>query len=352
MSEEAREEGFSATSPDLWGALRVSVGDLLRLPRLDRRGFVAVTGLVLLAWLTTSLYRVQPDEKGVVLRFGQWVATTEPGLHVHLPYPIEIVLLPKVTQINQMQLGVGSTAALNDAQSGRARQMLTGDENIVEADGAVLWKIRDPGQFLFKVDNPELAVRIAAEGALRDVISRTPIQAAMSNKRQQIADETRALLQRLLDDDQAGVEITQVQLQRVEPPLAVIDAFNDVQRARADQERARNEADAYANDILPRARGDAERVRQEAEAYKVQVENLAEGEADAFLSVLKSYRLAKDVTAWRLYLEAVDEVLKRSTKVIVDASGRGVSSIVPYLPMSEMTPLAPAPALQPPGAAK
>ena len=352
MSEEAREHGLPAAPLDLSGALRASVGDFFRLPRLGRRGIVALTGLVLLAWLTTSLYRVQPDEKGVVLRFGQWVATTEPGLHVHLPYPIETVLLPKVTQINQMQLGVGSTAALNDAQSGRARQMLTGDENIVEADGAVFWKIRDPGQFLFKVDNPELAVRIAAEGALRDVISRTPIQAAMSNKRQQIADETQALLQRLLDDEQAGVEITQVQLQRVEPPLAVIDAFNDVQRARADQERARNEAEAYANDILPRARGDAERIRQEAEAYKVQVVNLAQGDADAFVPLLRSYEAARDVTARRLYMDSVDELLKKSSKVIVDASGRGVSSIVPYLPMSEMTPSAPAPAPQPPGAAK
>src|SRR5208283_6212702 len=167
--------------------------------------------------------------------------------------------------------------------------------------------IRDPGQFLFKIDNPELAVRITAEGALRDVISRTPIQAAMSDKRQQIADETRALLQSLLDSEQAGIEITQVQLQRVEPPLAVIDAFNDVQRARADQERSRNEAEAYANDILPRARGEAERIRQDAEAYKTQVVNLAQGDANAFLSVYASYQDAKDVTAWRLYLDSVDE---------------------------------------------
>src|SRR5271166_812249 len=343
MSEEAREDGLPAAPLDLAVALRASVGDLFRLPRLDRRGIVACAGLVLLAWLTTSLYRVQPDEKGVVLRFGRWVATTEPGLHVHLPYPIESVLLPKVTQINQVQLGVGPTAAPNDAPSGRGRQMLTGDENIVEADGAVFWKIRDPGQFLFKVDNPELAVRIAAEGALRDVISRTPIQAAMSNKRQQIADETQALLQKLLDDDQAGVEITQVQLQRVEPPLAVIDAFNDVQRARADQERARNEAEAYAKDILPRARGEAERIRQEGEAYKAQVENLAHGEADAFLPLLKSYEAAKDVTAWRLYLDSVDEVLKKASKVIVDTSGKGVSSVMPYLPVTEFRPPAPAP---------
>jgi modulator of FtsH protease HflK len=330
-----------AASPPLevWGIARASLGDIFRMPRLNRRGAASLVGIVIVAWLSTAFYRVQPDERGVVLRFGKWAATTAPGLHVHMPYPIDTVLLPKVTQVNQIQLGVGASAATGE--SNRGRQMLTGDENIVEADCTVFWKIRDPGLFLFKVDNPELAVRIAAEGALRDVISRTPIQAAMSDKRQQIADETLALLQNLLDDENAGVEITQVQLQRVEPPLAVIDAFNDVQRARADQERARNEAEAYANDILPRARGDAERIRQEAEAYKIQVVNLAHGEADAFLPVLKSYEAAKDVTAWRLYLDSVDEVLKKASKVVVDTSGKGMSSVVPYMPMTEFKPPAP-----------
>jgi membrane protease subunit HflK len=333
-------EDDAALAPlDVWGILRGSLGDILRMPRLDRRGAASLIGILIVAWLSTAFYRVQPDEKGVVLRFGKWVETTDPGLHVHLPYPIDTVLLPKVTRVNQIQLGVGATAATGE--SNRGRQMLTGDENIVEADCTVFWKIRDPGLFLFKVDNPELAVRIAAEGALRDVISRTPIQAAMSDKRQQIADETLALLQNLLDEENAGVEITQVQLQRVEPPLAVIDAFNDVQRARADQERARNEAEAYANDILPRARGDAERIRQEAEAYKVQVVNLAHGEADAFLPLLKSYEAAKDVTAWRLYLDSIDEVLKKASKVVVDTSGKGVSSVVPYMPVTEFKPPAP-----------
>ena len=196
-------------------------------------------------------------------------------------------------------------------------------------------------------------MKIAAEGALREVIGRTPIQAAMSDKRQQIADETRELLQQLLDSEKAGIEITQVQLQRVEPPLAVIDAFNDVQRARADQERARNEAEAYANDVLPRARGEAEHARQDAEAYRTSVVNLAEGDADAFLGVYASYEASPEVTAWRLYLESVDELLRKSTKVIVDTSGRGLSSIVPYMPMSEMKPSGPALAAPPaPGAAK
>ncbi len=362
VSEETKNSDPSPAPFDAWRLVRGSLGDIFRLPRLDRRGIAALVALVAAVWLSTSLYRVQPDEKGVVLRFGRWAETTDPGLHVHLPYPIDTALLPKVTQVNEIQLGVGTGSAPADGQSNRGRQMLTGDENIVEADCTVFWKIRDPGKFLFKVDNPELAVRIAAEGALRDVISRTPIQAAMSDKRKQIADETQALLQKLLDDEQAGVEVTQVQLQRVEPPLAVIDAFNDVQRARADQERARNEAQAYANDILPRARGDAERIRQEAEAYKVQVVNLAQGEANAFLPLLKSYESAKDVTAWRLYLDSVDEVLKKASKVIVDTSGKGVSSVMPYMPVTEFKPSAapagapfatpPAPPAPAPGATK
>ena len=320
--------------PEGLGALlREGVLNLVRAPRLGRRGVRLLVAIVVIGWAATSIYRVQPDEQGVVLRFGHWIDTTQPGLHVHLPFPIDSVLFPKVTQINQVQLG--NPSAPGDPASGRERQMLTGDENIVEADCAVFWKIRDAGEFLFRVNAPEAAVKIAAEGALRDVISHTPIQAAMSDKRQQIADETKTLLQSLLDSEHAGIEITQVQLLRVEPPLAVIDAFNDVQRARADQERSRNEAEAYANDILPRARGDAERIRQDAEAYKTQVVNLAQGDASAFLSVYASYQNAKEVTAWRLYLDSVDEVLRKATKVIFDTSGKGVSSVVPYMPVTE-----------------
>ena len=331
----ASEPASDAGSGGIGEVLRAAVKEMLRLPRFDWRGRLMIAALVAIGWAATAIYKVQPDEQGVVLRFGKWVDTTGPGLHVHLPYPVETVLFPKVTEINEIQLG--ETSAVG-APSGRERQMLTGDENIVEADCSVFWKIRDAGQFLFNVNAPDETVKIAAEGALREVISRTPIQAAMSNKRQQIADETRNLLQSLLDSEEAGIQITQVQLQRVEPPQAVIDAFNDVQRARADQERARNEAQAYANDILPRARGEAERVRQDAEAYKIQVVNLAQGEANAFLSVFASYQAAKDVTAWRLYLDSVDEVLRKASKVIVDTSGKGVSGVVPYMPLTDGRP--------------
>ncbi|MBV8049163.1 MAG: FtsH protease activity modulator HflK, partial [Paludibacterium sp.] len=211
----------------------------------------------------------------------------------------------------------------------------TGDENIVETDCTVYWRIKDAGQFLFRVKDPETALRVAAESALRDVISRTPIQAAMANRRQQVADATLALLQQWLDQEQAGIWVTQVQLQRVDPPSAVIDAFNDVQRARADQERARNEAQAYSNDVLPKARGEADRILQEANAYKSQVVNLAQGEAQRFDAVYQSYLKARDVTAWRLYLESVDEVLKKAGKVVIDASGKNGTGVVPYLQLQD-----------------
>jgi membrane protease subunit HflK len=331
-------------------AVPVSFGSVLSTlsSKLDRfvniaglrgKGLYLIVSLIAFVWVVGGIYKVQPDEQGVVLRFGKRVDTTEAGLHYHWPYPVETVLLPKVTKINQLQLGNATPASSTDGAAGntasRDKQMLTGDENIVEADCAVFWRIKDAGQFLFSVENPEFAIKIAAESALREVIGRTPIQAALSDKRQQIADETKALLQRLLDEEKAGVLITQIQLQRVDPPAAVIDAFNDVQRARADQERARNEAESYANDIIPRARGEASHISQDAEAYKTQAVDLAEGEARSFLAVYQSYAQAKDVTSWRMYMESADEVLKKSSKVIIDTSGKGVSGVVPYMPMAE-----------------
>ena len=299
---------------------------------LKGRGGLLVMSALALLWINSGIFKVQPDEQGIVLRFGKYQETVDSGLHYHWPFPIETVLLPKVTQINQLQLGVARTGSGDDSHE---RQMLTGDENIVEAECAVFWKIRDAKDFLFKVKNPEASVRIAAESALREVIGRTPIQAAMSDKRQQIADETKTLMQSLLNQENAGILVSQVQLQRVDPPAAVIDAFNDVQRARADQERARNEAESYANDMLPRARGEASKITQEAEAYKEQAVKLAEGDAKGFLSVYSSYVKSKDVTAWRLYMESIDELLKKASKVIVDTTGKGVSSVTPYMAIGE-----------------
>ena len=311
----------------------------LKLPVIDGRGWTLLAALAFFVWLSTGFYKVQPDEQGVVLRFGAWTDTTQPGLHFHLPWPVDSVLLPKITQIRRLELGVGLNGLVDQA---RDKQMLTGDENIVEADCSLLWQVKDAGQYLFKVADPDAALHIAAGSALREVISRTPIQAALSDKRREVAEETQALLQDLLDREGAGIRIVQVQIERVDPPSTVIDAFNDVQRARADQERARNEAESYANDILPRARGDAQRIKLDAEAFKAQTINLAQGEAQNYAAIYKSYSQARDVTAWRLYLESVDAMLRKSSRVILDSSGKGAAPLAPYLPLSEIKP-APAP---------
>jgi membrane protease subunit HflK len=335
--EDSSSPASSVHSPSRAAEIRQWLDSYIHLFGLRGKGMALILGLLAIAWISAGIYKVQPDEQGVVLRFGKWVETTSSGLHYHLPYPIETVLLPKVTQVNQLQLGTARLAAarVNTADSSHERQMLTGDENIVEADCAVSWRIKDAGKFLFKVNKPEAALKVVAESALREIISRTPIQAAMSDKRQQVAEQTRDLLQTLLDKADSGILVTQVQLQRVDPPSVVIDAFNDVQRARADQERTRNEAEAYANDIIPRARGEASHIAQESEAYKSQVINLAQGDAKSFQLIYASYAADKDVTAWRLYLESVDEMLKKATRVIVDTSGKGMSGIVPYMPLTD-----------------
>ena len=305
---------------------------------LGGKGIGLVVALAVAGWAATGIYRVQPDQQGVVLRFGQWTDTTEPGLRYHLPFPIETVLLPQVTKINQLQLGFRNAGDSRfDRNSGRdvpeESRMLTGDENIVEADFTVFWQIKDAGKFLFKIRDPENTVKVAAESAMRDMIGRNPIQAALSDKRQPIADAAKLELQRLLDSYDAGILITQVQLQKVEPPSAVIDAFNDVQRARADQERARNEAEAYRNDIIPRARGEAEKMVQDAEAYKEQVLNQAQGQTKRFMALYDAWRQYPEVTERRLYLETMEDVLKDSPKIIIDPSVKGGQGVVPYLPL-------------------
>lgn len=300
--------------------------EMVRLPHFGWRSGVLTLGLLAAVWAGSGFYRVQPDQQGIVLQFGKWMRTENPGIHYHWPYPIETVVLPHTTQINELVLSGRSR------ESRELAQMLTGDENIVEADCVVFWRIRDAGQYLFNVADPEGTLKVAAESALREVIGENPIQSALSDKRQQIADDTGVVLQRLLDRYRVGIEVTQVQLLRIDPPSAVIDAFNDVQRARADQERARNEADAYANDIIPRARGEASHIIQEAEAYRDQTIDLAKGEAESFKAIASAYELHKDVTARRLYMDSVDQMLRRSSRVIVDLSEKG-SGIVPYLPV-------------------
>lgn len=308
-----------------WGRL----SGLLLPPRLGRKGVGLLIAFIVLGWLADGLYNVQSDEQGVVLRFGRWVATEQPGLHYHLPYPIESVLLPKVTSVNEM--GIGGRPGLVGAS-----RMLSGDENEIDANYSVLWKIKDAGAYLFHVADPEGMVRMVSEAAVREVIGRYSIQSVLSDKRQQIAEDAQAEIQKLLDTYQAGIEVIQVRLLQADPPAAVVEAFNDVQRARSDQERARNEAEGYRNDLLPRARGEAERIKQDAEAYKAQVVDLAQGEINGSLAIYNAYKLAPSVVARRLYLDSMDEVLRKANRVIIDSSGKGVASLVPYLPLPDL----------------
>jgi modulator of FtsH protease HflK len=302
-----------------------------KLFQLRKSSIVATLVLAFAVWGASGFYKVQPDQVGLVLHFGRWVDTTGPGLNYHLPYPIEFVLLPKVTAINQLKIG-----------NGTVMQMLTGDENIVEATASISWRIKQPAKFLFDVFDPERTVKVAGESAVRQIIGLNPIQSGLSDQRQKIADDAQSLLQRILDSYDAGIEITQVQLQRVDPPLAVIDAFNDVQRARADQQRALNEAEAYRNDILPRARAEADRVKQDAQAYKEQVLNQAHSDADRFSAFDAAYSKAPEITGRRLYLDTMDEVLKAAGKILIDPSGHAGPSIIPYLTLTQPQASAPA----------
>jgi modulator of FtsH protease HflK len=320
-----------------------------RVRRIVPGGFGTGTGIavvliaIVVIWLASGFYRVLPDEVGIVLRFGAYNRTTQPGLNYHLPTPIETALTPSVTRVNRTEIGYRSA----DSASGRGvvtRQvpeealMLTGDENIVDINFAVFWVIKDAKAYLFNIRDPEMTVKSAAESAMREVIGETPIASALAEGRGKIETETQKLLQTLLNDYGSGIELTEVQLQRVDPPDPVIDAFRDVQRAIADRARLRNEAEAYANDIIPRARGDAVRITQEAEAYRQQVTARAQGDAGRFDEVFKAFKAAQDVTQKRLYLETMEDILKNANKVIIDRSAQGGSGVLPYLPLPGLTP--------------
>ncbi len=301
-----------------------------------------IVGAVVLAliWVASGLYRVLPDEQGVVLRFGKFVKTTQPGLNYHIPFPIESVQTPKVTKVNRMDIGFRSERDSGFTSGGVAdvpeeSLMLTGDENIVNIDFSVFWVIKDAGNFLFKIQDPQGTVKAAAETAMREVIARSNIQPILTEGRSKIEIETQEIIQNILDEYTSGIQVTQVQTQKADPPDQVIDAFRDVQAARADMERSKNEAEAYANDVIPRARGEAAKILQAAEAYKKEVVAKAEGEASRFVSIYNEYVKAKEVTQERMYLETMEKVLADIDKVIIDKnSGSGV---VPYLPLPELT---------------
>lgn len=344
------------------GPIPPSLEDILRKGQDRFRGMlpggdVSGRGILLLIlvavaiWFGTGFYRVDTDEQGVVLRFGKVHAVTEPGLRYRLPWPVDSVLTPKVTSVNREEIGFRS---LGDSPTRGAQTrdvpeeslMLTGDENIVDIDFTVLWQVKDAGQYLFNVVEPSRTIKQVAESAIREVVGKNNIQFILTEGRTKIADDTRRVMQAVLDGYSAGIVVTQVALQRTEPPSSVIDAFRDVQAAQADRERAQNEAEGYRNDIIPRARGEVQRLLQQAEAYKQETIANAQGDASRFTQVYNEYRLAKDVTTKRMYLETMEQIMRGTSKVIIDGQNGG-QGVVPYLPLTELQKQQPRPNAQP-----
>ncbi len=327
--------------------------EMLRRGQDKLRGFMpgGVTGrgialgvLALVAiWASTGFFRVEPDERGVVLRFGKVVREVDPGLNYHFPYPVETALTPKVLRVNTINIGM---SVVNDSRrDGAATRdvpeeslMLTGDENIVDVDFSVLWKIKPTrvDDYLFNIQNPQSTVKAVAESAMREVIGHSDIQPILTGARQVTEAAVQELMQKTLDHYGAGITVQQVQLQKVDPPAQVIDAFRDVQAARIDQDRSVNESQTYANRVIPQARGKVAQITQAAEAYKSQTVAEAKGQTARFLKIYEEYKKAPDVTRERMYLETMERVLGRTDKIILDSSAGG-TGVVPYLPLDQLT---------------
>jgi len=282
-------------------------------------------------WLCSGFYQVQPSEEGVVLRFGKYNYTTDSGLHYHLPTPIEDVIKVNVTQERSINLGaVDNRDYRNNAFT--ESHMLTGDENIVDINLTVVWKIKDAKDYLFSMRSPDETVSVAAQSVLREIVGQSEMQPIITGDRGKVEDETKEELQRVLDEFNAGINIVRVKLQKADPPREVVDAFNEVQRAKADMERFKNEAEAYRNEVIPNAKGQAAKIAQDAEAYKSATVNKAEGEAKRFASVYAAYKNGKDVTVRKMYLDTMEDVLQKSHKVIIDPSQKG--NLLPVLSLN------------------
>ena len=302
------------------------------------KGIALFAVVAVLLWLSSGIYFVKADEQGVVMRFGAYHNTVGSGLNYHLPYPIESVETPRVTAINHVEIGYHSAgsrlAKASDAPIAEESLMLTGDENILDIDFEVQWKISNAPDYLFNVRNPEETVKAISESAMREVIGKSQIAMVLAEGKLQVAQDTKKLIQDILNSYKAGIEVVSVNLLKADPPAEVLDAQRDVQTALADMETARNQAEAYHNDIVPRARGEAQKLVLDAEAYKQEVINRSQGEASRFLAVYNEYRQAKDVTKKRIYLETMEEILQGMNKVIVDS--KGSNGVVPYLPLPEL----------------
>lgn len=297
---------------------------------------MTVLGLAFAGWLASGFYVVAADEEAVVLRFGQHADTRSPGLNWHLPYPIETVEKIPTLSVQRLTVGFRSFADGRTRKIDQESLMLTQDENIVDISFVVQYKISNIEKYLFEINTTQAiqTVRDVAESSIREVMGSTLIDDVLTDKKAKVEAETRKKIQMILDSYNAGIMITTVTLKDVQPPERVSKEFKDVASAREDKERAKNEAETYANDIIPNARGEAKKKILEAEAYAKEVEDRALGEADRFNSLYQAYRLAPEVTRKRLYLETMEEVLAGADKVIVGASV--AKQVLPYLPLNRV----------------
>ena len=302
--------------------------------------FGLIGGVVLVVWLATGFYRVNPGQEGVELVFGKLNEVTQGGLQYNYPYPVGQTIIPEVQKVRRVDIGYrnrstrwGNDVDANNIEDVAAESLiLTKDENIVDTDFTVFWRIKDTAKFLFNIRNPEQTVKIAAESAMREIVGQTSFDNAVTIGREEIETLTKRLLQENLDSYNAGIEIEQVELQKSDPPSEVIDAFNDVQRARQDRDRLRNEAESYANSVVPEARGNAVRIIREAEGFKEKSIKESEGEAERFLKVYKEYKKSPEIVRKRIYLDTLANIYNKVDKVIIDPKA---SSVLPYIKLPD-----------------
>ena len=302
---------------------RVMFGDQeVQIPDLKIKIF-PLMGIALAFWLFTGVYMVGPDEVGVVRTFGEYTRVAQSGLNYHFPYPIEQVNTPAVTEVKRIEIGFRTLRNGQYRTVEKESLMLTGDENIVDAEMIVQYKIKDPVAYLFNIMAPELTVREAAEASLRTVVGRNKIDETLTTGKFQIQEGTKSQLQAILDKYESGIHVVAVQLQDVSPPKEVIGAFKDVASAKEDKNRMINQAEGYRNDVIPKARGEAEAMIRDAEGFREARIKRSEGDAEKFTTILKEYRKAKSITRKRLYLETMEKVLPGIEKIIVPDKDSG-----------------------------
>lgn len=346
LTEQKRRQGSPIPDPGRVGEdLGRKLSDLKgRLPG----GPKIVILILAVLWLASGIYIVEPDEAGVVQRFDAYAYSTGPGPHYHLPFPIETVKTPKVSQVRRVEVGFRSVygregTSLQNKSVPEESLMLTGDENIVDVQFIVQYQVSSPVDYLFRIDRPDETLKSAAEAAMREVMGDAQIDSVLTSGKLKVQTDTKTLLQTMLNRYDSGLEVLAVQLQDVHPPREVVDAFKDVASAREDKIRFVNEADAYANDILPKARGRAAAILNEATAYREQTIRRAKGGADRYAALSAEYEKAKDVTRDRLYIEGMETLLANPDLEKLFLSDEAARQVVPYLPLSGLAPSPAAP---------